>query len=192
MKRLCSTDTVKNLRDTVAQKVTMQPGVYRWWFKADAARKLLAQLPAIDYGKISKCFYEEEEYFALYFGIAKNLQERLNWHIRQHHTLSSVKSGYLSTLRQSLSALLCEDMSKAEQYINKFIDNNCVVEWEDTTNRQQAEAIERNELSDASCCCYPLNIQDNLAVPKCAIQRLKELRKLSRCDKLMNIKLNKL
>ena len=178
MKQLYSIDSVKNLRATVANNVTIRPGVYRWWFKADAARKLLAQLSSIDYGKSSKRVYDKEEYFALYFGIAKSLQERLNWHIRQHHTLSSVKSGYLSTLRQSLSALLCEDMSKAEQDVNNLIDDNCLIEWEDTTSKRQAEVIEKIEMSNATCCSYPLNIQNNLSVPKCVIQRLKDLRKL--------------
>ena len=59
MKQLYSIDSVKNLRATVANNVTIRPGVYRWWFKADAARKLLAQLSSIDYGKISKRVYDK-------------------------------------------------------------------------------------------------------------------------------------
>ena len=32
MKQLCSIDSVKNLGATVANNVTIRPGVYRWWF----------------------------------------------------------------------------------------------------------------------------------------------------------------
>ncbi len=41
MKQLCSIDSVKNLRATVANNVTIRPGVYRWWFKADALHHIV-------------------------------------------------------------------------------------------------------------------------------------------------------
>ena len=108
--------------------------------------------------KIQKRDIDGEEYWALYFGISNDMLGRAKWHILQKHSKSAVKYGTLSTLRQSLSALLDIDMSFSEEDVNMFMDNNCYWEWEYTDNAKEEE---KNELhSDDKC--YPLNIQENL------------------------------
>ena len=98
---------------------------------------------------------------------------RAKWHILQKHSVSAVKHGTLSTLRQSLSALLDIDMSFSEEDINMFMDNNCYWEWEYTDNSkiEETNALRSNDK------CYPLNIQDNLTVGKDIIKNLKRIRK---------------
>jgi hypothetical protein len=95
---------------------------------------------------------------------------RAKWHILQKHSVSAVKYGTLSTLRQSLSALLDIDMSFSEEDINMFMDNNCYWEWEYTDNSkiEETNALRSNDK------CYPLNIQENLTVGKDIIKRSSE------------------
>ena len=74
-------------------------------------------------------------------GTGKNgnshLQERLNWHISQKHTDSSIcskktgKSGHLSTLRAGLGALLSDDLilPRTEQVVNEFMAKYLKVFW---------------------------------------------------------------
>lgn len=95
------------------------------------------------------------------------------WHMTQQHSLSAVQSGYLSTLRQTLSALLGKDMTKAEQDVNDFIGKNCYWQWEYTDTPEEAEDREQHELRTNY---YPLNIQGNKTVSPEIIGTLKGLR----------------
>ena len=125
--------------------------------------------------RIQKRDIEGEEYWALYLGISNDMLGRAKWHILQKHSVSAVKHGTLSTLRQSLSALLDIDMSCSEEVVNMFIDNNCYWEWE-YTDKDNAKKEETNALrSDDKC--YPLNIQENHTVRKDIIKNLKRIRK---------------
>lgn len=157
-------------------------GYYRWWFKASAAQMLLQQteLPEIDFDKLNKRIDESnnEIYYALYVGISKNMLDRIRWHVEQKHTNANAKNGTLSTLRQTLSALLGIDMTKSEQDINNFIDDNCIWEWEYSKDISCAQKWEKAELSNKNY-WYPLNINENksLLADKRFIQKLKELRK---------------
>ena len=169
--------TVKNIRAALGVKpcvIDKRPGCYRWWFKEEAAHQLLDQLPNIEWERIQKRVIDAEVYYALYFGIAKDMRQRLKWHICQHHTPSAVKSGTLSTLRKTLSALLGIDMTLSEAAVNKFIDENCMVEWEYTATKKEAEKIEKAELTKNY---YPLNIQENPNLDKETKAALKDLRK---------------
>lgn len=69
--------------------------------------------------------------------------------------------------------LLGVDMSKSEDDVNRFIDDNCYWEWGYETNPKE---IESRELSSPDK-CYPLNIQGNKTVCEDIIKRLKKLRK---------------
>ena len=115
------------------------------------------------------------EYIAIYFGISKDLNGRIKWHICQNHTAGSVRSGFLSTLRQSLSALLNNDMSKSQHLVNNFIDDNCYLEYENTLTHKDAENIEKTELSQEYY--YPLNIAGAKSTPQYVKDNLKKLRK---------------
>ena len=172
--------SVKELRVEIAQKgnpVCKSPGVYCWWFKKDAALELLKVFPDLDINKLRSREIEGEEYLALYFGISKDIKQRAKWHICQHHITSSVRLGFLSTLRQTLSALLKTDMSKSENVVNKFMDENCYWEWDYTTTLLEAKEIEESELTLTEF-CYPLNIQGNKTVSEQCMKLLKEKRKM--------------
>jgi hypothetical protein len=154
-------------------------GVYCWWFKKEAAEKLISKLSInnTEQARISKCTIDKKEYWALYFGISEDMLGRAKWHILQKHSASVVKYGTLSTLRQTISALLGVDMSNSEECVNKFIDDNCYWEWEYDYNNYKLR--ETNELSSITK-CYPLNIQENKTVRKEVIESLSSLRKMYR------------
>lgn len=154
--------------------ITRDPGIYRWWFDEEGAKAITRALPDVDFNSVQKRDIDGRVYYALYFGIAKSLRQRLNWHLNQRHSPSTVKKGFLSTLRQTLSALLGIPESETQQTVNDFQDRHCYVEFEQTSSRETAEDIERDELSEKY---YPLNIQGNKGVPKQIINRLSELRK---------------
>ena len=169
-------ESVKNLRTMIAQQrspICKCSGVYRWWFKKDAALKLLATFPQLRINKLLHRKIDGEVYLALYYGISINLKQRAKWHICQHHTNSAVKSGYLSTLRHTLSALLGKDLSISEKCVNDFMDHNCYFEWDYSGNPQDEE---KKELTQTTY-CYPLNIQGNKSVSKSWLNTLIALRK---------------
>lgn len=169
---------VSVLRELLIQKqsgIENRKGVYCWWFSSDAAKDLISQLGLTqsDISRIQVRLMEDgKEYWALYFGISKDMLSRAKWHILQPHTISAVKHGTLSTLRQTISALLNTPMSMSEDIVNSYIDANCYWEWEYEEN---PEDIERKVLS--SSVCYPLNIKENRTVNKSVISQLKVLRK---------------
>ena len=169
---------VSEIRQQITTKcnpMCEKPGMYRWWFKEDEAKKILNKISFNDISKLQSKEIDQVLYVALYFGISKNMRERASWHICQKHTKSAVKHGTLSTLRQTLSALLNIDMSLSENSINKFINDNCYLEWDYVTNPKY---IEKEELSTKNKYSYPLNIQVNKTVEKTVITNLKRLRKL--------------
>ena len=86
---------------------------------------------------------------------------------------SGLKHGTLSTLRNTLGALLGEDMSQSEGAVNEFIDSNCYWEWE---YDESYKLRETDELSSTTK-CYPLNIQENKTVTKEVRKELSKLRK---------------
>lgn len=85
---------------------TDHPGTYRWWFHESC----LKDLGLSENGSyvLKSGMINGEKYYALYFGIAvkETIRERFNWHINQSHSYSNIRSGTISTLRHSLSALL--------------------------------------------------------------------------------------
>ena len=166
-------ESVKNLRDSKCSTVDNCPGYYFWWFREDCVKDLLAPLPGVNYSQLTS---DRNGYVALYVGIAENepLVDRALWHIRQKHTPSNVNTKYLSTLRQTISALLGEDMTQSERAVNDFMDKNCELEWIPTESGEEAKAKEKEELSTHY---YPLNIRDNKIVGKDIITASKKLRK---------------
>ena len=169
---------VKTLRDNLSKRsssVPSIPGYYIWWFDKEGTDLIASALK--DNASV-KLFQKKKIrgriYYALYLGIAKNLLDRIKWHICQNHSCSSIKSGYLSTLRQSISAILKKDMSSSECKVNAFFDDHCYWEYFQTNDLQTAESEEIKELGKEY---YILNIQKNKVVNKDTKTRLKQLRK---------------
>jgi len=163
----------KLLRDPagLAAVPSDRPGWYRWWAPEAEARALLDSphlrskysaglLSLLPGGSgILAGFH------GVYTGIAvkESLRARLDWHINQRHRESAVRSGTLSTLRQTLSSLLAGDQ-RDEAATNAFLDN-LLVEYYPVDLPIGSEAardfLESNEQKDMDERILVLNIKDN-------------------------------
>ena len=175
MKNLTKVSVLREQLFNKTSRIERKSGIYCWWLKEEAAKILLEKLHLTqgEFDKIQKRELEGENYWALYFGISKDMLARAMWHITQRHSASAVKHGVLSTLRQTFSALLGVDMSVSESKVDDFMNDNCYWEWEYNGNpieRQMEELV-------AQGCCYPLNIQENKTVSKVIRKELIKLRK---------------
>ena len=161
MKNLKTIEPVYLIRN---DKKDSKAGVYRWWFRKESAVNILSSIKhLIEWDNIQYKIINGEDYLALYFGMTKNVKNRFKWHISQKHNPNSIKRGFISTLRRTLSALLDKPLSVSEDEINKFIDDNCVLEWEYCDSEKEAKKIEKEELNETY---YPLNLQDNKIISK--------------------------
>lgn len=99
-----------------------RPGYYKWWASFDALMILLKELE-INFKDIEPYIEQNNNLYCIYVGIAvkESLRDRLNWHINQKHTASAVRSGALSTLRQTISSVIAHDQYNEEK-TNEFID----------------------------------------------------------------------
>lgn len=167
---------MKSVNDVT--KVDKCPGIYRFWFDGlsmldiwnPSNSKKLANLK-------SRCIsttVNDNRYFALYVGIDKDLRNRLRWHIdrghpsNDHHSVRCVSHSpsTLSTLRQTLSALLRVDMTKSEKLVDDYMDRHCFVEWIYTGSHSIAKVLETLLLSPITNHIYPLNIDGNNNIDK--------------------------
>lgn len=168
-----------------------KPGWYLWLADDDSLKLLL------DSKYINKTYYEiikpylttkeinNKTYYYIYVGIAvrESINERLNWHVNQHHLKSSVESGYLSTLRQSLSSLIASNQYD-EEATNKFVDT-LLIEYhpidlpiKSEEAKQVIEEIEQKELNTKT---LPINLKDNKNIyVKEFLKELSSLRKTSK------------
>jgi len=171
-----------------------KPGWYRWWCPETELKRLLNSK------YISKKYLEKimshltkkeikgRTYYYVYVGVAINesIRDRLNWHVNQHHSKSSVESGFLSTLRQSLSSLVAGNQYD-EIATNNFIDK-LIIEYTSINlsihskeAKYEIETIEKNEINSN---VLPLNIRDNKN--KLIINYLKELSICRKQSKINN------
>ena len=172
-------DKVSELRKRLENRtsgIEKEGGVYCWWFKREIAQTLLKELPLTqdEFSKIQRREIESEEYWALYFGISRDMLGRAKWHITKKHKPTAVKYGTVSTLRNTLGALCGIDISKSEKVVNDLMDENCYWEWE---YDKEYKVRETNELSSKDK-CYPLNIQENKTISKEVLITLSRLRSL--------------
>ncbi len=167
------------------------PGWYRWWADKSALKEILDSpyigekyfstlLPYLTTKKI-----ENKIYYYIYVGVAvrESIQARLNWHVNQKHSKSSVQSGFLSTLRQSLSSLVAGNQYNEEK-TNAFIDK-LVIEYypvnEKIKSKNAKEKIEEIEKGEMSKNVLPLNIRDNKnGIVKDYLKELSRVRKKSK------------
>ena len=145
-------------------------GVYFWYVTKEGAQQLGIN--------INKCFCKNN-YYLVYIGLAKSIHQRLHWHAFDKHSISSIKSGFLSTLRQTLSALLVGNMNNAENIVNNFMNDNMVVDFE---VRPDYIEYEKNLISYYD---LPLNLRNNKNHP--FYQTLKLKRKESKLNSKINL-----
>lgn len=153
--------------------IPKESGIYRWWFPKETAQQLLSSIHGIETNRICKEVIQGEEYWCLYFGIAKDLRQRIRWHAYQKHTASAVKHGILSTLRQSISALLQLDQTTSTDKVSELLER-CYWDWLSTASKEDAKIIEKREISKGY---FPINIQENKSVAPTVLAQLKSLRK---------------
>lgn len=153
--------------------IPKEPGIYRWWFPKETAQQLLSSIHGIETNRICKEVIQEEEYWCLYFGIAKDLRQRIRWHACQKHTASAVKHGILSTLRQSISALSQLDQTTSTDKVSELLER-CYWDWLSTASKEDAKIIEKREITKGY---FPINIQENKSVAPTVLAQLKSLRK---------------
>lgn len=167
------------------------PGWYKWW-ASEQSLKLLLNSPYI-----SKKYYSDLlshltfkningiNYYYIYVGVAikESIRDRLNWHVNQHHTKSSVESGFLSTLRQTISSLVAGNQYD-EESTNKLIDT-LIIEYypinmaiKSIKAKEKIERIEKEELANNT---LPLNLRDNKNnIVKSYLKELSHIRKQSK------------
>lgn len=168
-----------------------QPGFYKWWCPKDALESLLSskhlnnQYMNTLITSMTKKKINNKDYYYIYVGVAirESIKERLNWHVNQHHTITSVKSGFLSTLRQTISSLVAHDQYN-EDATNTLIDK-LVIEYypfdlpiKSEIAKTTLEEIEKNEINSN---VLPLNLKDNKNIELANFHReLKAVRKSSK------------
>ena len=136
--------------------IPSSPGVY-WWYFPLSSLSHLRVLPHCDYSQL-KLRYSSDGQVCLYHGLAKNLAQRVAWHAAQQLTPSTLKSGYISTLRLTLLALNDFNYANGSKAINEYFDGLSIA-WQTTQTREKAEEIEHSELCGPYH--YPLNIRGN-------------------------------
>ena len=167
------------------------PGWYSWWAPEEAI-KMLLNSSYISNKYLSNLLshltiknINGKNYYYIYVGIAvkESIQRRLNWHINQHHTKSSVESGFLSTLRKSISSLLA--FNQYDEYITNDFINMLIVEYhpvnlpiKSNEAKEKIESIEKKEIANN---VLILNIKGNKnALVKDYLKELKKVRKNSK------------
>lgn len=141
-----------------------KPGYYRWWAKKPEFDLILSALD-IDYDDIVEEVLETDGMYSIYVGIAakESIRNRINWHINDIHSASRVKTGTLSTLRQSISSIVSHNQYDKES-TDKFIDKLSVevfpIDYQIKSEEaiQELDKIEKTLLSEN---LYVLNIRDN-------------------------------
>lgn len=157
---------VKNPKDLrknkdFLRKIPDKPGYYQWWAPKSVVKELLGCFYEQVFPNMTKGKDELDGFYYIYVGIAtKSLRNRLGWHIKQKNRLSAVKSGFLSTLRESISSLV-SDQSDTE-YTNKILDQMIVL-------YKVTDDFEKEETKEIESHCLPLNIskQHNKLLKEC-------------------------
>ena len=168
-----------------------KPGWYQWWASIKAL-ELLLNSPYISKKYMADLFpllhrreYKGDYYYCIYTGIATkgSIRSRLNWHVNQHHTETAVRSGTLSTLRQTISSLIAGNQYD-EFATNELIDMLLVEYSAMNYQIKSAEAmsiIEQIEHDEQSKYILPLNIKGNYHTAiQPFLQELREVRKRSK------------
>ena len=121
--------------------VPYDKGIYFWFMHPSGYDILNKYIP--NFSSLSDKYVKSingVDYDLVYLGTAgtgkkgnSNLFERLKWHLCEKHDDNKICSGYLSTLRTGLSALLADDLieNKVEETFNAFVCKNMYIYWLD-------------------------------------------------------------
>ena len=172
---------VSDIVDSGFTGINPESGFYIWWFPEKDANKLIEPLREfIDTDRLEKIqveLFDDQPYYALYFGIASKkggLLQRIKWHTAaiNPHTTACVRSRTLSTLRQTICGLMGLPMvgTQTQEKVDEII-KKCYWEW---TEHHDPHEIELENLNSENL-CYPLNIKENNTI---SIECRKELRRL--------------
>lgn len=164
------------------------PGWYKWWATEESI-ELLLNSKYIDKKYLTQILpyltsekFNGVKYYSIYVGIAVkgSIRSRLNWHINQHHTKSSVESGFLSTFRKSISSLVSGnqyDEVATNNTIDKFLIEYHTIDLK-SKSPEAKEKIEKIEKEEIQNHVLPINIKDNKnVIVKDFIKELKTVRK---------------
>lgn len=147
---------VSVLREHRWADLPSRPGVYWWNFpESNLDRFRIPEFCQMDKLRLRRA---QDGKLCLYHGIATSLAQRAAWHAAQPLTMSSLKSGFLSTFRFTLLALTGFDYLAGQQDIDRFMDK-LSLSWMETVSLAEASDIEASELMGGYH--YPLNIQNN-------------------------------
>lgn len=165
-------------------KISSKPGYYKWWV-SKAELDIILKVLEISFSEVEKALETKSGLFCVYVGIAarESVRARLNWHINDSHTVSRVKNGTLSTLRQSISSIVSHnqfDKTSTDLFIDKMFVEYFYVDSaikSDMTNTE-LHTIETKLMAEY---LRILNIQENHYPFSDSIKsKLKELRKESK------------
>lgn len=171
-----------NLKNMIENK----PGYYKWWAEEKEVILLLNHLDLET--NIIDNLEKYNNKFCIYIGVAikESVRDRLNWHINQINSPSAVRNGTLSTLRQTISSILFQDMNLTNK-TNEFIDKLYVQPFyiDKPIKSQEAKEIIHNIEIDYlahSDNLYLLNIQDNehKLSPRRKISALRKISKIAK------------
>lgn len=147
------------------EQIEAKPGYYKWWAKIGELEIILKALN-VKLKDVESAIEKKDDLYCIYVGIAakESIRDRLNWHINQKHAWSAVKSGSLSTLRQSISSVVAKNQ-RAEDETNSFIDK-LEVEYYLKNDGEIKNKNTEKELLDIEKALmeknlYILNIKDN-------------------------------
>ncbi|UTC62504.1 hypothetical protein E4O05_00895 [Treponema sp. OMZ 787] len=166
------------------QKIKKMPGYYKWWAKRTELDIILNELN-VNFDDVKSSIETKLDMFCIYVGIAakESIGERLNWHVNDKHTTTSVKYGTLSTLRQSIASIVAHDQynkKATDDFIDKlyveYFFNDHRIKSGDAKN--ELTCIERQLLQEY---LRVLNIMENNH--PCAKEIKKELKRLRKISK---------
>lgn len=147
------------------KKIDAKPGYYKWWAKKGELETILKALD-VNLKDIESAMEKRGDLYCIYIGIAarESVKDRLDWHIKQKHVWSAVKSGTLSTLRQSVSSVVAKNQ-RAEKETNDFINNLRVEYYLEKDGKIKSKEVESKllgiEKDSMEKYLYVLNIKDN-------------------------------
>jgi len=180
------------VRQILLEIPSNKPGWYRWW-APEKALELLLNSHYINNKHLSvirpyltKQTWSKTDYYFIYTGIAvkDSIQNRLNWHINQHHTKSSVESGFLSTFRKTISSLVAGnqyDEDATNVLIDMLLVEYCSLDYPIKSDKAK-EDIEKIEDHEMANNYLPLNIRGNKKPElRGFLNELKEARRTALC-----------
>ena len=151
-------------KDELAKVPGNKPGYYKWWAEKtefDALCKGLGVEPASIINEVET----KDGLYCIYVGVAvgNSIRTRLDWHINDSNDEERVSSGFLSTFRESIGAVIAHDQRNKDA-INDFIDKLYVEYYVLDCKIKSDEAkteLERKEDDEIASHLRLLNIQKN-------------------------------